>query len=147
MAAIQALTVELDDDTRPRPLFAVPADASTSDDDDGNELRSELRLYRLVGPTELELLDDLRWSVVPSRANWPVIFFKFLAYDDAVVALGQNPYRREIGIVEIPVDRHFAESLRVEIPNRLAGRTEYWIDADRLDDLNAHVVGPIRRIR
>ncbi|MCW2962131.1 MAG: uncharacterized protein JWM90_2518 [Thermoleophilia bacterium] len=117
----------------------------------GTDATSEtVTMYRVVGPRERALLEADDWRRLPRRADWSVILVKLVEEGDAFDTVHHHRARRAaatpLSVVEVQVRRDFAESLRVELPDRLAGRTEYWVEAQRLDEFNANIVGPIRQL-
>lgn len=101
-------------------------------------------MYRVIGAGERALLKAAGMTQLLPRSDWGVIVLKFSDRAGAERLLHQKSRpshpNAPLGLVAVRVDRAFADDVRVSID----GRTEYWVDAARLDELNSHVRGRIR---
>ncbi|GAB2983423.1 ADP-ribosylation/crystallin J1 [Frigoribacterium salinisoli] len=105
---------------------------------------STVVLWRPTGPQELELVEASGWSRWPPRLPDQPIFYPVLDEDYAArIARDWNVQASGVGhVTRFSVRRSFLEGFDVQ---QVGGRTilEYWIPAERLDELNANLVGPI----
>ena len=101
-------------------------------------------LWRPTGPAELALVRDSGWRRWPPRLPGQPIFYPVLDEDYAVrIAREWNVPASGAGYVtRFEVRRGFLEQLDVQ---QVGGATilEYWIPAERLDELNDNIVGTI----
>ncbi|MCW2926190.1 MAG: hypothetical protein JWM86_158 [Thermoleophilia bacterium] len=148
MATLSIAHAGTDDGAEARPrLMLVPTSAAAGHGPSVGDSPDILSLYRVVGPTELAMLEAADWSVVPERSEWSVILYRFTSLEDAQDLMRSKHRRDQLAIVEVPIDRVFAETLRVDMPDRLAGRTEYWASSPQLAALNSKLRGRITRVR
>jgi hypothetical protein len=135
-------------DTRPRRRMEKmgnerstqhPGPMTTTPDTD-----SSVVLWRPTGPEELELVEASGWSAWPPRLPDQPIFYPVLNEDYAVrIARDWNVKASGVDhVTRFSVRRSFLERFDVQ---QVGGRSilEYWIPAERLDELNADLVGPI----
>lgn len=105
---------------------------------------STVVLWRPTGPEELELVKDSGWSAWPPRLPDQPIFYPVLNEDYAVrIARDWNVKASGVGhVTRFEVRRSFLDGFDVQ---QVGGRSilEYWIPAERLDEFNANLVGPI----
>ncbi|MDA8370738.1 MAG: ADP-ribosylation/crystallin J1 [Nocardiopsaceae bacterium] len=105
-------------------------------------------LWRPTGPEELELVRASGWCAWPPRLPEQPIFYPVLNEDYAArIAREWNVPAHGVGYVtRFRVERSFLDSYEV---HQAGGRTilEYWIPAEDLAELNAHIVGPIEVVR
>lgn len=103
-----------------------------------------ITLYRPVGPKELELIKDAGWRAFPPRLPEQPIFYPVVEKEYAIrIARDWNVKASGSGYVtRFAVDAAYLRQFPV---HEAGGRdhTEYWIEAERLDELNAHIVGLI----
>lgn len=101
-------------------------------------------LWRPTGPEELALVEESGWRAWPPRLPDQPIFYPVLNEDYATrIARDWNVKASGAGYVtRFDVDQDFLDRYEVQ---QVGGRTilEYWIPADDLDELNAHIVGRI----
>ncbi|MCL2090502.1 MAG: hypothetical protein FWH11_04645 [Micrococcales bacterium] len=101
-------------------------------------------LWRPTGPAELALVRDSGWRRWPPRLPDQPIFYPVLNEDYAVrIARDWNVPASGAGYVtRFEVRRDFLEQFDVQ---QVGGATilEYWIPAERLDELNDAIVGTI----
>lgn len=114
--------------------------------DSGNERWAVklVALYRPVGPEELELIKGLGWRAFPPRLPEQPIFYPVVQKEYAVrIARDWNLKASGSGYVtKFDVDAEYLS----QFSEQQAGghdHTEYWIPAERLDEFNGHIVGPI----
>jgi hypothetical protein len=105
-------------------------------------------LWRPTGPEELELVRASGWRAWPPRLADQPIFYPVLNEDYAVrIARDWNVKASGVGhVTRFDVRRDFLDGFEVQ---QVGGRSilEYWIPAERLDDLNAAIVGRIELVR
>ncbi len=105
-------------------------------------------LWRPTGPTELDLVRQSGWRAWPPRLPEQPIFYPVLDEDYAVrIARDWNVPASGAGYVtRFEVRRTFLDEFDVQ---QAGGETilEYWIPAERLDELNANIVGRIQVVR
>lgn len=101
-------------------------------------------LWRPTGPEELALVEESGWRAWPPRLPDQPIFYPVLNEDYATrIARDWNVKASGAGYVtRFDVDQDFLDRYEVQ---QVGGRTilEYWIPAEDLDELNAHIVGRI----
>ena len=101
-------------------------------------------LWRPTGPKELALVEESGWRAWPPRLPDQPIFYPVLNEDYATrIARDWNVKASGAGYVtRFDVAAEFLERYEVQ---QVGGRTilEYWIPAEDLDELNAHIVGRI----
>ncbi len=101
-------------------------------------------LWRPTGPTELALVEASGWRAWPPRLPDQPIFYPVLNEDYATrIARDWNVRASGAGYVtRFDVAAEFLDRYEVQ---QVGGQTilEYWIPAEDLDELNAHIVGRI----
>ena len=101
-------------------------------------------LWRPTGPKELALVEESGWRAWPPRLPDQPIFYPVLNEDYATrIARDWNVKASGAGYVtRFDVAAEFLDRYEVQ---QVGGRTilEYWIPAEDLDELNAHIVGRI----
>jgi len=106
------------------------------------------RLYRPVGPKELDLITESGWSSFPPRLEWQPIFYPVLNFEYAArIASEWNVKDSGYGAVTTCwVRRQFLDRYEV---HQVGGRAtlEYWIPAEELTAFNAAIVGGIQVVR
>lgn len=107
-----------------------------------------ITLWRPTGPEELALVEASGWRRWPSRLPDQPIFYPVLNEDYAVrIARDWNVKASGIGFVtRFQVRREHLDQYEVQ---QVGGETilEYWIPAERLDDLNDNIVGTIEVVQ
>lgn len=107
-----------------------------------------ITLWRPTGPEELALVEASGWSAWPPRLPDQPIFYPVLNEDYASrIAHDWNVPASGVGhVTRFAVRQDFLEAFAV---HQVGGETilEYWIPAERLDDLNAAIVGRIELVR
>jgi HTH-type transcriptional regulator, transcriptional repressor of NAD biosynthesis genes len=113
-----------------------------------DELLGLSRLYRPVGPKELELIRETGSTKFPPRLEGQSIFYPVLnfAYAERIV---RDWNVRDSGygaVTSFWIRREFVRNYEV---HQVGGRTavEYWIPSVDLETLNANIVGRIDLIR
>ena len=103
-----------------------------------------VRLWRPVGPKELDLVKQAGWRRWPPRLPDQPIFYPVLTEDYAArIARDWNAPASGIGYV---TRFQILTAYLARYPVHQAGGQdllEYWIPAEDLDDFNDHIVGPI----
>lgn len=104
-------------------------------------------LYRPVGQAELDLIRDSEWRQFPPRLYWQPIFYPVLTEDYAVrIARDWNTKDPASGFVGHVLLFRVRRSHLDQYPvQEVGGRElkEYWIPAERLQEFNDQIVGPI----
>lgn len=105
-------------------------------------------LWRPTGPEELALVEASSWRRWPPRLPDQPIFYPVLNEDYAVrIARDWNVKASGVGYVtRFVVRRAFLDQFDVQ---QAGGETilEYWIPAERLEELNDHIVGTIEVVQ
>ena len=105
-------------------------------------------LWRPTGPEELALVEASGWRRWPPRLPDQPIFYPVLNEDYAVrIARDWNVKASGVGYVtRFDVRRAFLDEFDVQ---QAGGETilEYWIPAERLEDLNDSIVGTIEVVQ
>ncbi|WP_240465542.1 hypothetical protein [Cellulomonas iranensis] len=105
-------------------------------------------LWRPTGPEELALVEASGWRRWPPRLPDQPIFYPVLDEDYAVrIARDWNVKASGVGYVtRFDVRRAFLDEFDVQ---QAGGETilEYWIPAERLEDLNDSIVGTIEVVQ
>lgn len=101
-------------------------------------------LWRPTGPQELALIERADWRAWPPRLADQPIFYPVLNEDYAVkIARDWNVAASGSGFVtKFHIDTPYARTL----PTQRAGgddKLELWVEAERLDEFNGHLVGRI----
>ncbi|MCI0155410.1 hypothetical protein KNO15_01705 [Leifsonia shinshuensis] len=103
-----------------------------------------LTLWRPTGPEELALVEASGWREWPPRLPDQPIFYPVLNEEYAtMIARDWNVKASGVGFVtRFEVRREFLDRYEV---HQVGGQSilEYWIPAEELSDLNAHIVGEI----
>lgn len=106
--------------------------------------RGVVTLWRPTGPEELALVEASGWRRWPTRLPDQPIFYPVLNEDYATrIARDWNVKASGIGhVTRFDVRREFLDEFEVQ---QVGGRTilEYWIPAERLEELNDNIVGTI----
>lgn len=101
-------------------------------------------LWRPTGPEELTLVEASGWREWPPRLPDQPIFYPVLNEEYAtMIARDWNVKASGVGFVaRFEVRREFLDRYDV---HQVGGQSilEYWIPAEELSDLNAHIVGQI----
>lgn len=101
-------------------------------------------LWRPTGPEELLLVEQSGWTRWPPRLADQPIFYPVLNEDYAVrIARDWNVKASGEGhVTRFQVRRDFLDEFDVQ---QVGGETilEYWIPAERLEELNDNIVGKI----
>ena len=104
-------------------------------------------LYRPTGPKELELVEAGGFKRWPPRLPEQPIFYPVTNEEYAIqIARDWNVKASGVGYVtRFRVDAKFMAQFPIE---RVGGaqHTEWWVPADRLEELNDHIVGKIEVI-
>ncbi|WP_454108779.1 ADP-ribosylation/crystallin J1 [Leifsonia shinshuensis] len=105
-------------------------------------------LWRPMGPEELVLVEESGWTRWPPRLPDQPIFYPVLNEDYAVrIARDWNVKASGEGhVTRFRLRRDFLDEFEVQ---QVGGQTilEYWIPAERLEELNDNVVGLIEVTR
>ncbi|KSW30167.1 hypothetical protein [Cellulomonas sp. B6] len=105
-------------------------------------------LWRPTGPEELALVEASGWRRWPPRLPDQPIFYPVLNEDYAVrIARDWNVKASGVGYVtRFDVRRAFLDEFDVQ---QAGGETilEYWIPAERLEELNDSIVGTIEVVQ
>ncbi len=101
-------------------------------------------LYRPVGPKELESIRAAGWTRFPPRLPGQPIFYPVLneAY---ATQIARDWNVRDSGAGFVTRFQVRADYIR-QFPIQTVGASihqEYWIPAERLDEFNRNIVGPI----
>lgn len=106
------------------------------------------RLYRPVGPHELDLIRDSSWAGYPPRLDSQPIFYPVLNFEYAErIASDWNVRDSAYGAVTTCwMRRAFLDRFEVK---QVGGPTalEYWIPSDELEAFNNNIVGGIQVVR
>src|ERR1044071_1847156 len=104
-------------------------------------------LFRPVGPGELELLVAAGWSRWPPRLPEQPIFYPVTNERYAAeIASNWNVAQDGAGYVtRFDVRTSFMNEFEIHCVGA-AHHTEWWIPAERLDELNANIVGLIELV-
>jgi hypothetical protein len=101
-------------------------------------------LWRPTGPKELALVESSGWREWPPRLPDQPIFYPVLKEDYATrIARDWNVRASGVGYVtKFEVSKEYLDRYHVQ---QVGGETilEYWIPAEDLTELNAHIVGRI----
>ncbi len=113
-----------------------------------DELLGLSRLYRPVGPKELDLIRETGSTKFPPRLVGQPIFYPVLNFAYAERIAGDWNVRDSGygAVTSFWIRRDFIRNFDV---HQVGGRTavEYWIPAEDLESLNANIVGRIEVIR
>lgn len=105
-------------------------------------------LYRPTGPEELALIKESGYRKWPPRLPGQPIFYPVTNEQYAVeIARDWNVPASGYGCVtRFQVSTEFMQNYEIQQVGA-SHHTEWWIPADDLEDLNAHIVGLIEVIR
>ncbi len=113
-------------------------------------MSDDLRLWRPVGETELQLVEASGWLRWPPRLPEQPIFYPVLNFAYAEqIARDWNSRREDHNfrgfVTMFDVDSLFAEQFRSE---RVGGKEhiELWVPAEELEQFNDHIVGRIQLV-
>ena len=111
-------------------------------------MEETVTLYRPTGPEELKLVRESDFSAWPPRLPDQPIFYPVTNEDYAIqIARDWNVKASGSGFVtRFKVRKEFMEQFPVET---VGGKqhTEWWVPAERLEELNENIVGKIEVIR
>lgn len=110
-----------------------------------------ITLFRPVGQRELDLIENSGFESWPPRLPDQPIFYPVTNEEYAIqIARDWNTKDQLNGCVgyvtSFDVEADFLSQFPVETVGG-SQHTEYWIPAERLDEFNTHIKGPIRVIR
>lgn len=110
---------------------------------------SGVTLFRPVGDAELTLIEESGWAAFPPRLPEQPIFYPVMNIDYAEqIARDWNSKHEPSGCGHV-VAFEMPGDVTVRWPVQVAGgriHEELWVPAEELEDFNAMIVGPIRRI-
>ncbi|WP_246117325.1 hypothetical protein [Cellulomonas composti] len=139
---------ELADDDWQERLDAELGLSDATDVEIGGQPRDVVTLWRPTGPEELALVEASGWRRWPPRLPDQPIFYPVLNEDYAIrIARDWNVKASGVGhVTRFDVRREHLEQYEVQ---QVGGETilEYWIPAERLDELNDNIVGTIEVVR
>jgi len=104
-------------------------------------------LYRPVGPEELRLIEESGWTRFPPRLPEQPIFYP-VTNEEYAVQIARDWNVRSSGsghVLRFAVDPAFMANYPVQQVGGTLHR-EYWIPAQELEELNAHIIGAIELI-
>ncbi|GIV01827.1 MAG: hypothetical protein KatS3mg015_0657 [Fimbriimonadales bacterium] len=105
-----------------------------------------VRLYRPVGPAELEKIAEAGYRAFPPRLEGQPYFYPVLhrAYAEQIA---RDWNVRESGsgyVTEFDVEAEFVERYEVRVVGQSGLHEELWVPAEDLEEFNRHLVGEIR---
>lgn len=104
-------------------------------------------MYRPTGPAELKLLKDSNFRRWPPRLPEQSIFYPVTNEQYAIdIATKWNIKASGVGYVtRFNVKKSFMDTYEIQ---KVGGihHTEWWISAEKLEELNDHIVGEIEVI-
>ncbi|RYX81816.1 ADP-ribosylation/crystallin J1 [bacterium] len=108
-------------------------------------------LYRPVGVTELQLIEDLNWCAFPPRLPIQPIFYPVLNFDYAAQIAREwntkDPVSGFAGFVtRFEIDNSYATYFEVQTVGTRGLHDELWVAAEELDEFNKHIIRPIEVI-
>jgi hypothetical protein len=107
-------------------------------------MNTVITLYRPVGPEELGLIEQSGWTRFPPRLPEQPIFYPVIqeAYATKIARDWNVPQSGAGFVTRFDVDAAWLAQFEVQYAG---GRdhAEYWIPAERLEEFNEHIVGPI----
>jgi len=106
-------------------------------------------LYRPVGPKELRLIAESGYKEFPPRLPEQPIFYPVVNEEYAMqIARDWNAKDPQTGAGYVTRFRVRGSYLKQFEIHQVGSKThqEYWIPADRLDEFNRQIVGPIEVI-
>lgn len=108
---------------------------------------SRLKLYRAIGPGQLQCIQQNNWSAFPARLPGQPFFCPLSNKSTAQAIASQwNVQRSGAGfVVEFVVSASFLSDIPMD---ELAGDGgyEYRIPAEKMDVFNRHLIGPIKMV-
>lgn len=159
LAALRRVREHLGGDDEVRIVFVADLDADGDDPFVATVVRRALAgrcenpdgtttLWRPTGPAELALVADSGWRSWPPRLPDQPIFYPVLNEDYAItIARDWNVPNSGSGFVtRFRVDTPYARGWPTQIAGG-ADKLELWVDAQRLTEFNAHIVGRIEVTR
>ncbi len=101
-------------------------------------------LYRLIGPTELKLLEQSSYKRWPARLPEQPIFYAVTneAYAEQITSRWNVKDRGVGNVTRFEVKRDFIEKYLIQKVGA-AIHTEWWIQAEDLEKLNDNIIGTI----
>lgn len=106
-----------------------------------------MRLYRPVGLRELELIAQSNFKAFPPRLLHQPIFYPVVDLEYArQIARDWNAPDEFSGYIGFVTQFDVRDTFARQFPIQTAGATchrELWIPAERLDEFNQHLEGPI----
>lgn len=101
-------------------------------------------LYRPTGPEELELVRQSGFTAWPPRLPEQPIFYPVTneAYAVQIASEWNVKQSGEGYVTRFQVKTSFMEQFQVETVGA-SGHTEWWVPAERLEELNQNIVGTI----
>jgi hypothetical protein len=106
-------------------------------------------LFRPVGPDELALITQSRFTAFPPRLEGQPIFYPVLNEEYATqIARDWNAGNPKIGagfVTRFRVRSAYLAQFEVKVVGS-ANHQEYWIPAAQLREFNSNIVGPIEVI-
>jgi len=115
---------------------------------DLHDAQSEtIALYRPVGEQELALIEASGFQAFPPRLEWQPIFYPVTTEQYAsTISRAWNARDGHCGFVtRFAVEAQYLRQFETHIVGSHE-HEEYWIPAERLDEFNAHIIGPIEVI-
>ena len=110
-------------------------------------MKKTVTLYRPTGPEELKLVAGSGYKTWPPRLPGQPIFYPVTNEDYAVkIARDWNVKDSGRGFV---TKFEVGENFMAQFPIQTVGssiHTEWWIPAEHLEELNAHIIGKIEVI-
>src|SRR5262245_43286268 len=108
-----------------------------------------MRLWRPVGPTELELIEQSGWRSFPPRLPEQPIFYPVLNFEYAEqIARDWNSVREDTQHNGFVLEFDVADEIAARYPAQVAGardvHRELWVPAEELESFNAAIAPPIR---
>lgn len=129
------------DDWYERQLKALQVDI------DASPALEAVVMYRPVGPSELVLLEQSDFRAWPPRRPDQPIFYPVTSaqYAREITTQWNVPSYGSGYVTRFSVRRSFAEQFAIECVGA-ERHTEWWIPAERVDEMNDNLVGPIEVI-
>ncbi|WP_299484778.1 ADP-ribosylation/crystallin J1 [Acaryochloris sp. IP29b_bin.137] len=108
---------------------------------------SVITMYRPTGPAELKLLEDANFRRCPPRLPEQPIFYPVTNEQYAIdIATRWNIKESGVGyITRFSVKKSFMDNYEIQKVGG-AHHTEWWIPAEKLEELNDNIVGAIEVI-
>lgn len=110
-------------------------------------IEATVTMYRPTGPKELALVEAAGFKAWPPRLPEQPIFYPVTNEGYAKeIAIGWNIKESKVGFVtRFRVRKSFVDQFEIQKVGG-ANHLEWWIPAERLDELNANIVGLIEVI-